>query len=334
MPLRKGTRILTFDGVVRVERIPALFKMMVPMQQAATKELGHLWSLARAWKTPKKEPVWVVRAANGAEQHCSADQRWLVAVDDEEDEKKADRKIIVKRTDELAKGDLFAMCPPGHLANLDAADDRYGEGMCVGMLVGTGGHATRKWTLSDVHVADGLDKVLSDWVADVGGARGVDGERMEEWLAEHFGDDASALPPALWGKSESYRMGFVDGLFSTCGAVATGGEGTMPLIVTTGLECAAEIVELLHFYGVPAVVKDGNVAANADRFVRSFTISHQPLVATLAGALKGAAKIEKGWHFAPVEHVALVDCPPERMWIVKPYEAPILGYVHSIGCPI
>lgn len=68
--LRAGTRVLTSDGVVPIEKLENKF--------FKTRNLNGGWSYARCWKSGTDKPLHKLTMANGKEYYCTAEHKWPV----------------------------------------------------------------------------------------------------------------------------------------------------------------------------------------------------------------------------------------------------------------
>jgi len=300
--LAAGTRVLTDRGVVPIEDLENR-RVEVPT-------LSDEWADARCHRSGDDEPIYEVELSNGKTYRATEEHKWPV--------RQGDGSYERTKTTEIDPGSKL---PIGRRQSLQYGSvGSHDEGFLVGWLYGDGSVTHRKdgrsqyeFTFSEEDATAGaMDRVL-DTLEEITGVEYSPTERQrdgEPWYEVHASHAAlrrrmdkygiekkeSGVPEIVWSDaSESFRKGFVDGLFSADGHVDP--EQNRIILVSAKEELITDISDLLGFYGLKSSLRSSEVErwdetydrwdlklsrTAAHRFGETFDLTHERKSAALA----------------------------------------------------
>ncbi|MFT4958302.1 MAG: ribonucleotide reductase alpha subunit, partial [Halobacteriales archaeon] len=299
--LAAGTKVLTDRGIVDIEQLEG-DRVEVPTANGE-------WADAVCHRSGNDETLYEVELENGKTYLATEEHKWPVLQDGSYERTK---------TTDLEHGHHL---PIKHRKSL-----RYGsvgnqdEGFLVGWLYGDGSITHRKdgrtqygFTFSHDDVDAGVMERVLEALEDITGVEYNPTERQREgdsWYEVHASHAAlrnklseygvnkksQGLPEVLWDEaSESFRKGFVDGLFSADGFVDE--EENRIVLVSSKEELIKDVSDLLGFYGLKTSLRQTEVEkweetydrydlklsrTAAHRFRETFTLTHETKAASLA----------------------------------------------------
>ena len=299
--LAAGTKVLTDQGIVDIEQLEG--------KRTEVPTLGGEWADAICRRSGDNETLYEVELANGKRYFATEEHKWPV-LDDGSYER--------TKTTEIGEG---ARLPIEHRKSLQyGSRGDHDQGFLVGWLYGDGSVTHRKdgrtqygFTFSEEDATAGvMDRVL-DTLEDITGVdytpneRKRDGEPWYEIHASHaalrnvmseFGVDkkSEGIPEAIWNDaSESFRKGFIDGLFSADGYVDS--DQNRIVLVSAKETLIKDVSDLLGFYGLKTSLRDSEVEkwgstydrwdlklsrTQAHKFRETFGLTHEGKSASLA----------------------------------------------------
>jgi hypothetical protein len=254
--LRAGTRVLTGEGVKNIEDLQDQ-SFLVPT-------LSSEWAPAKCWKSSPSELLYRLKFRGGAEYYATAQHEWPVLEGD------SYRKV---RSDELVAG--MRMPSPAKKDKLPEARSQLSrdDGFFVGWLCGDGWITKRGDTgvqqiglcVSKQDEHEGVVSKLVGVLSRLGSnasfgntRRGVrelhTAHREVNTLLEQAGftGKQDGLPSSIWaGCTESFRKGFIEGLFSADGSVSD----NRVTLTTAHKQLVEDVRDLLGFYGIHSSIQ-------------------------------------------------------------------------------
>ncbi|PSP15201.1 hypothetical protein BRC62_08105, partial [Halobacteriales archaeon QH_10_67_13] len=299
--LAAGTKVLTDQGIVDIEELEGR-RVEVPTASGE-------WADAVCHRSGDDETLYEVELNSGKTYLATEEHKWPVSRDDSYERTK---------TTDLEQGQRL---PIEHRESL-----RYGsvgdrdEGFLVGWLYGDGSVTQRKdgrtqygFIFSQEDANSGvMDRVL-ETLEDITGVkydpteRQRDGDPWYEVHASHadlrsrmteygVGEKQEGIPEVAWrDASESFRKGFIDGLFSADGFVDP--DENRIVLVSSREHLIKDVSDLLGFYGLKPSLRESEVErwdnsyqrwdlrlsrTQAHRFRETFDLSHEAKSASLA----------------------------------------------------
>jgi ribonucleotide reductase alpha subunit len=253
--LRKGTQVLTKSGVFSIESLEGKsFEVLT---------LNNQYARAKCFLSGRDKQLYKIVLKNGAEYYCTPEHKWPIHTQN------GYKKV---ETVELSPGDWLPYTGADVISDGDIGN--YDDGFFFGYWYGDGSVTTRKdngatqygFTFGDSKIHSIFPKIKQHVSRITGGTynpepRNRGGEdwyeistsstRLVSYFAEHGVSDKEHLPcDILTKKSEQFRKGFIDGLFSSDGGVELCKKGEKLHLTTSKPEFAKNISDLLHWYGI------------------------------------------------------------------------------------
>ena len=299
--LAAGTKVLTDQGILDIEELEGK-RVEVPTASGE-------WAEAICHRSGDDETLYEVELENGKTYLATEEHKWPVLQEGSYERTK---------TTDLEHGHQL---PIEHRESL-----RYGsvgtrdEGFLVGWLYGDGSVTHRKdgrtqygFTFSEEDVTSGVMERVLETLEDITGVdyepteRQRDGEPWYEVHASHaalrskmdeYGVEKkrAGLPDRLWSDaSESFRKGFIDGLFSADGFVDQNEHRIV--LVSSKEQLIKGVSDLLGFYGLKTSLRSSETKkwnetyerwdlklsrTQAHRFRQTFDLTHESKAASLA----------------------------------------------------
>lgn len=270
--LRKGTRVYTNKGIVRIEDLENDF--------FEVKTIDGSWEDAGCKLSGHNKQLYKITLEGGHEYFCTREHTWPVFTKKSLDIWNTD--TIKLRTDELTPGQCLkldmtdSLYPEGKLGS-------YSDGFFLGWLLSDGWITTRSdngkkqigLIVSNKEIE--IIAILGEKLRELGSEakfinRGTSWElntqNQEVWnWIESFGvKDKKSLPTSIFSSkySEDYRKGFMDATFSADGnvEVVQSGCGIRVCLSSSSRERISDMADLLGFYGIKTSItsdtREGN----------------------------------------------------------------------------
>lgn len=260
--LRKGTKVLTDSGIFPIEELDG--------KEFQVKNLNGKLSPAKCFLSGKDKQLYKIKLSTGMEYYCTPEHKWPLVT------KNGIRKV---ETTEIKAGDRFPILKQSSLFNGSVGS--YEDGFIIGWLYGDGwltyrqeGSTQYGFIVSKEDESNGIKERIQSYLKNVTGETyngsvsktGTEFNVSHPKFKEHFSKfgvskKEDGLPKIIWNKaSEDFRKGLIDGLFSSDGHVAK--PGRRITLTTKHLKLAADVSELLGFYGIRAHTKN-SITKNA-----------------------------------------------------------------------
>lgn len=254
--LRKGTKILTDDGVVPIEELQD--------KQFNVINLNGEISKAKCFLSGRNKPLWKIKLDNGEEYYATKEHKWAVRNNGNCCEKITTDKL--KSGMELPTTPITSL-PYGKMGS-------YEDGFLIGFLYGDGSITERKdgrtqygFTFGkekcDVGIKDKIceklsqitDKEIHCFVRNRGGEDWVETSSSDVKLRDYMSNfgvkNKWELPNGFYTNlSEDFRKGFIDGLFSADGCVCGTKGNENIVLVNKSKNFVEEIRKYLMWYGI------------------------------------------------------------------------------------
>ena len=279
--LRKGTKILTKDGIVPIEKLEN--------KEFKVKNLNGQWSDAKCWLSGKDKPLWKISFYGGHVIYCTEEHKWPV---------QTTKKIIRKfETNKLRQDDKILFPDLVNELDLDAKynynDFTYDNGFMVGWLFGDGwisqrkkGKEAGKYTIGfffsdkEYYLAERVKTILNKLKEEESNITQnsekhwqiqVTSQKFIKWLFDTYQiTNKNELPKTLFSSNEEFRKGFIDGLFSSDGSMSSTGKNTEKVLKFTNKTegVVKDIACILSFYGLKSSISSSTILLNDKTFTR------------------------------------------------------------------
>lgn len=275
--LRKGTLVLTDNGIVPIEQLEE--------KSFKVKNLNGDWSDAKCFLSGKDKELYKISFSGRRSIYATPEHEWPVLQQDGTYKK--------KRTDQLDINDRFKILQSDSISFSDKGT--YDQGLMIGWLVGDGwitfntqGNKYECGFIFDqqeqyigqkiVSVVNQHKQTTSTIKSQQSGGIGfqVANQSFVDQMINDFGcypDKQNGIPKSVWNYSDEYIKGFIDGLFSSDGDVDV---YSKRINLTTSREkIANDVVKLLSFYGIKANIRKGSFPNKKDynKTYTSYTVS-------------------------------------------------------------
>lgn len=270
--LRRGTKVLTTDGVYPIEELEG--------KTFNVKNLNGEISEAKCWLSGKGKKLYKLTLSGGHEYYATAEHEWPVW-DGE--------KYVKVKTPDVQGGALMPILRESSLFN--GSVGTYDDGFMMGWLIGDGWSneyttdvtARHSFIVSDKDKLDGVADILERTVRPY-----TNSQFHQDYKNENIEDDEfmvvqkvkqststmqitnkqfsqvisdfgyknkqSGLPSISWKDgSEEFRRGLIDGLFSSDGHVEK--DKKRIVLCTKHEKLATDVSELLGFYGIKTNIR-------------------------------------------------------------------------------
>lgn len=251
--LRKGTRVLTKEGVFPIEELESK-SFIVP-------NLNGEWSEAKCWLSGRDIPLWELTLDTGEKYYASPEHQWPIYKDGQfvkcESQSLKDGDLLpvnVFKREELFSSGTMGTRDQGFLIGW-----LYGDGsitvrsdtqkrVCSFIVSPKGGQPVLNRLLSEIHKIDGVERKVYERKQCF--EFQASSPKFIEWLETMTVDKKEfGLPSGIWTTwSEECRRGFIDGLFSSDGHVPKDSHGVS--ISSSKEKLAKDVQDLLGFYGI------------------------------------------------------------------------------------
>lgn len=262
--LRKGTKVLTKDGIFSIEKLEN--------QEFLVQNLHGDWKLAKCFLSGKNKRLWKIKLKNNYEYFCTEEHKWPV--------KTIGNSIIKGSVKDLHTKDLLYMPKQ---ESLDIIGNlTYKEGFAVGWLYGDGWLGFRKdkqcWHLG--FIFNKYEKYLSKPILDLINNMKENKSKLNDNKDGTFGFSISdrdfckkflnlygishkseGLPTIIWRSNDSFIKGIIDGLFSSDGHIHK--FNNKIVLTSRHKKLLIDIQELLGFYGIKSTI---NKSINESHF--------------------------------------------------------------------
>lgn len=255
--LRKGTQILTRDGIIPIEELQD--------KDFEVRNLFGNWEKATCRLSGRNKKLIKLRLGNKHDYYATEEHKWPVL---------HNKGFIKKKTLDLKRGDKI---PANYLPSLceDSGKGDYSDGFLIGWLYGDGSITDRKdgrrqynFIVSDEDDANGniseiiiskLNLLKEEHEREINWSkRGkcletcTTSPSIKKYMDSFFVDKKEfGLPKSLFdfSFSEEFRKGFIDALISSDGSVFVKENGGEITLSTAKRQMADDFVELMGFYG-------------------------------------------------------------------------------------
>lgn len=275
--LRAGTKVVTDTGVYPIEELEG--------REFFVKNLEGQMSPAECWLSGKDQSLYKITLQSGKEYYATAEHEWPVWDGD---------SYSKVSSAELCAGDHLPVIRQSTLFEGTLGD--YNDGFVVGWLYGDGWITNRRdvgcpqygFIVSKGDQQSGIqNRILTtlrektDSNADFYDRQGnLELNTVSRSLHEYFqqfgvGSKEEGLPSAIWKDgSESFRRGFLDGLFSADGQVETAKKRVS--LSSSRKKIIEDVSDLLGFYGVRHTVRSqkrtGIPFPNGEDYNKEYTL--------------------------------------------------------------
>jgi hypothetical protein len=252
--LRKGTRVLTTDGIFPIEELED--------KKFKVKNLNGEISEAKCWLSGRDKPLYKLTLQGGHTYHATAEHEWPIW-DGE--------KYVKVATPDIQEGSYLPVIKENQLFDGDLGS--YEDGFVIGWQLGDGwlttrgdsGHLQHGFIVSKSDCEYGIDERIEKYLMGLGSqAKFSDrsstkelntvsnalNENLEKFGASH---KSAGLPAAVWKSSEKFRKGIVDALFSSDGSVDVSKRRI--LFTSKHEKLVSDLSELLGFYGIKNTIR-------------------------------------------------------------------------------
>ena len=255
--LRKGTLVLTSDGVVPIETLQD--------KEFYTYNIDGKLSKAKCFLSGHNKQLYKITLDNNKEYYCTPEHKWAVL-------NQQNNTYEKKLTTDIVAGDYFPLN-----VNIDKLSDGklgdYNDGLFCGLWYGDGHLTIRKddgryqygYTCGKYDAENGILDFVVDKMSEITEKDihySIRQREHQEWYEiccgdkklrqyfEQFGiENKNKFPSKLYSEcSEDFRRGFVSGLFSSDGSVST----YSPRITLSSSKeiIINEMSDLLWWYGI------------------------------------------------------------------------------------
>ena len=342
--LRRGTRVLTKDGVFNIEDLDG--------RQFQVKNLYGKYADAKCFLSGRDKPLYEITLSNNKKYYCTAEHKWPIL---------KGKKWKKHETTELKAGMLLPILSEDFLFNGTLGDRD--DGFLVGWLYGDGWITDRKDNgirqyglivsekdketgildkLKDIllrKIGEGINFSERNGCYELNFQRASARDYFDKFGVEH---KSLGLPSKIWTDcSEEFRKGFIDGLFSSDGSVDISSK-VRPLISSSHNKLVYDLQEMLGFYGIKTSIKntitkgsrtfpngktyDKQYSYNVLRINDSDSINHFNYIFSISHTMKQARLRSFGDHYIPtfqrtikIKSVILTDIK-EDVWDISVYD--------------
>lgn len=293
--LRKGTRILTEDGIYPIEELEGFYFKV----RGLSGELAN----AKCLLSGRNKQLFKVELQGGHAYYATAEHKWPTTkkdmwsycIDD----------VVKKTTSELKTGDFIPR--PSFKTSLDFGNSgSYEDGFCIGWNIGDGWLSNNDrplqigFIVSDDDKKDGIDQVISNWLRSLSWTGmfnkneiNVQNKKVRQVFKKFLVQKKRfGLPRSVWNSaSEDFRRGLIDGLYSSDGYIDSGGK----IVLTTSYEpLANDVADLLGFYGLQVSVRTSSQKGNfPDEKYNGHTYTRHDVVISSQSSITHFSKIFK-----------------------------------------
>lgn len=276
--LRKGTRVLTTDGIFPIEELQD--------KEFTVKNLNGELSKARCWLSGKNKQLWKIKLKGGHEYHATDVHEWPVL--------QPDGSYSKVKSENLTPGMRLPVIQESSLYNSD--NGSYLDGLTIGWNLGDGWVTERDsktqygfiFSEKDIQskvaekIISHLNFISKDPKNQTKALENYSGEgNIEINLAnknlnnffKSFGitHKSNGISNEIWSNtSDEFKKGLIDGLFSSDGHFSE------KIILTSSHEkLIKDISELLGFYGVKTLISeykiDNPTFPNGKQYEKTYT---------------------------------------------------------------
>lgn len=260
--LRKGTKVWTTEGVFPIEELQD--------KQFNVRNLHGQISPAKCWLSGKDKPLYAITLKNNAKIYATAEHKWPVL-----QRKTSTIDSITKHTtDNLTPGMFLPV--QGVSALSEGTLGTYQEGFVVGWCLGDGWMTERDSGLQigfSVYGRKrelGIHTIIEDYLTHECGWEGdfsnkdeinVNNPKLREMFTRmQVQPKELGLPKTVWTTaSEEFRMGLLDGLYSSDGHVEK--DKARVRICSSKPKLMEDLSELLSFYGINGTIRKSSSTA-------------------------------------------------------------------------
>jgi len=269
------TKVLTSDGIYPIEELEG--------QEIQVPTLEGEWAKGECFLSGEGETVYEVEIENEKTYRATEEHEWPVLNDDpvwsHESGQVEYNGYEKTETDELEEGDRIPLTQLDSLKCGNRGDRE--DGFLIGWLYGDGWVTIRSdkasprqfgFGFSEENQENGIMEKILDKVENITGFRytpSVTNDGGEDWAQfdaanKEINDymdsfnvckKEDGLPDLFWEEcSESFRRGFIDGLFSSDGHVSN--QDNRSGITSAHDELVSDFSDLLGFYGLKHSIRD------------------------------------------------------------------------------
>lgn len=269
--LRKGTKVLTTDGIFPIEELQD--------KEFYVKNLNGQISKAKCWLSGKNKELFKIKLRGGHEYYATAEHEWPVL---------NGKNFVKVKTPDIKAGDKLPVIRESSLFNGDLGT--YEDGFAIGWQLGDGwltyrgsGQTQHGFIVSKKDCESGIDTKLISYLRGLGcyanfSDRGSTKELntiniLLDKNLEKFGcsKKENGLPTKIWTASEDFRKGVVDALFSSDGHVSNSSikvkKKQKSIFLSSKHEkLVSDVSELLGFYGIRTTISKRKTILNGKTF--------------------------------------------------------------------
>lgn len=320
--LAAGTKVLTSSGIFPIEELQdADFNVLT---------LDGTWADASCFLSGKNKELIKISLEGGAFYFATKEHRWPVL--------QKDGSYKKKYTSELCPGDYLAIggskdITYGHYGT-------YNEGFMVGWLYGNGyfsikeNDARYNFSFEEGIYSECCDRIM-DIVQSISGNSckitivdnkeiSVNSENLDS-LFKHIGLFSTAkLPKSFWTElSSKFRMGFIDGLFSSAGDFNKNGIITL---TSVHLSLLRDIADYLGFHGIKTCIEHEDSDASL-KLMPYATVKFRDIFNISSLAKNNVLHRVEHLKERPIDadHIMVVDISqydkPEDVWDIRVYDS-------------
>jgi|JI10StandDraft_1071094.scaffolds.fasta_scaffold00646_33 ribonucleotide reductase class II len=283
--LRKGTRVLTTEGIFPIEELQD--------REFQVKNLNGEISGAKCWLSGRNRPLFKITLRGNHEVYCTAEHEWPIWNET--------RGLYEKiRTEDITVNSYVPNLQQDSL--FIGGEGSYDDGFLIGWNLGDGsigedldlkGNIKRRFGFFfskedmkyDIHhkifnyINSQNDSAVVGTIKD----DNVEYSSNSKFLRSLFDrfevvHKSKGLPLKTWrGSSEEFRKGLIDGLFSSDGSVEDGKWGRDINFHSVHEKLTEDVGELLGFYGIRTTIKkivskkpiylNGHIYNNCESFI-------------------------------------------------------------------
>jgi len=265
--LRKGTKVLTKDGIVPIESLQD--------KEFYVKNLNGEWSIAKCFLSGKDKKLTKITLRGGKEIYCTPEHKWPVASRNGGFGKVETKDLLPKNLLPITRESKLDICKNSNFTRED--------GFFVGWLLGDGCISTRTtgpeigkkqmYLVFGEEELDIAEKILK-WV----------NERKEKTstINKHpnnnsyqiqisdqsfinmvidvfqFKNKEDGIPGSVWTSNDDYIKGFVDGIYSSDGYF----EKERIQLTSSRKKIVQDVSDLLSFYGIKTCITSSTNICN------------------------------------------------------------------------
>jgi hypothetical protein len=266
--LRKGTKVITTDGIFPIEQLED--------KTFLVKNLNGELSHARCWQSGKDKPLYELTLRGGKKYYATKEHEWPIW---------DGKKFIKVTTPEIEEGSLLPVVRQDSLFDGDLGN--YEDGFVSGWQLGDGWLSQRSdnncmqhgFIVSQKDAEYKIDKRIERYLYSLGSkakfySRGstlelntvanVLNENHNKFGCSH---KSEGLPTKVWSEcSEEFRKGLIDGLFSSDGHVEK--KRKRVTLTSKHKKLVNDVADLLGFYGIKSTILKGYTKLNGKSYKR------------------------------------------------------------------